>query len=34
MFKGARLVLLTTTGATSGKKRINPLAVTRDATTS
>jgi deazaflavin-dependent oxidoreductase (nitroreductase family) len=30
MFKGARLLLLTTTGAKSGQKRINPLAFTRD----
>jgi deazaflavin-dependent oxidoreductase (nitroreductase family) len=30
MFKGARLLLLTTTGARSGKKRVNPLAFTRD----
>ena len=30
MFKGARLLLLTTTGAKSGKERINPLAFTRD----
>jgi deazaflavin-dependent oxidoreductase (nitroreductase family) len=30
MFKGARLLLLTTTGARSGKTRINPLAFTRD----
>ncbi|HEX8968164.1 MAG TPA: nitroreductase family deazaflavin-dependent oxidoreductase [Chloroflexota bacterium] len=30
MFKGARLLLLTTTGARSGKQRINPLAFTRD----
>jgi len=30
MFKGARLLLLTTTGAKSGKSRINPLAFTRD----
>ncbi len=30
MFKGARLLLLTTTGAKSGKKRVNPLAFTRD----
>lgn len=30
MFKGARLLLLTTTGAKSGKTRINPLAFTRD----
>src|SRR5215467_1975658 len=30
MFKGARLLLLTTTGAKSGKQRINPLAFTRD----
>ncbi len=30
MFKGARLLLLTTTGAKSGKERINPLAYTRD----
>jgi deazaflavin-dependent oxidoreductase (nitroreductase family) len=30
MFKGARLLLLTTTGARSGKERINPLAFTRD----
>jgi deazaflavin-dependent oxidoreductase (nitroreductase family) len=29
MFKGARLLLLTTTGARSGKTRINPLAFTR-----
>src|SRR5438309_6743096 len=31
MFKGARLLLLTTTGARSGKTRVNPLAFTRDA---
>jgi len=30
MFKGARLLLLTTVGAKSGKERINPLAFTRD----
>jgi len=30
MFKGARLLLLTTRGAKSGKERINPLAFTRD----
>jgi deazaflavin-dependent oxidoreductase (nitroreductase family) len=30
MFKGARLLLLTTTGARSGKTRLNPLAFTRD----
>jgi deazaflavin-dependent oxidoreductase (nitroreductase family) len=30
MFKGARLLLLTTTGAKSGKTRVNPLAYTRD----
>jgi deazaflavin-dependent oxidoreductase (nitroreductase family) len=30
MFSGARLLLLTTTGAKSGKKRINPLVFTRD----
>src|ERR671930_1339667 len=30
MFKGARLLLLTTTGAKSGKERINPLAFTRE----
>src|SRR5215207_2047036 len=30
MFKGARLLLLSTTGARSGKPRINPLAFTRD----
>ena len=30
MFKGARLLLLTTTGAKTGKERINPLAFTRD----
>ena len=30
MFKGARLLLLSTTGAKSGKTRINPLAFTRD----
>ena len=30
MFKGARLLLLTTTGARSGQTRINPLAFTRD----
>jgi deazaflavin-dependent oxidoreductase (nitroreductase family) len=30
MFKGARLLLLTTTGAKSGKTRINPLAFTRE----
>src|SRR5947208_9843897 len=30
MFKGARLLLLTTAGAKSGKERINPLAFTRD----
>jgi deazaflavin-dependent oxidoreductase (nitroreductase family) len=30
MFKGARLLLLTTTGARSGKQRVNPLAFTRD----
>ena len=30
MFKGARLLLLITTGAKSGKERINPLAFTRD----
>jgi deazaflavin-dependent oxidoreductase (nitroreductase family) len=29
-FKGARLLLLTTMGAKSGKERINPLAFTRD----
>src|SRR5947208_16858491 len=30
MFKGARLLLLTTTGAKSGKQRVNPLAFSRD----
>ena len=30
MFKGARLLLLTTTGAKSGKTRVNPLAFSRD----
>ena len=30
MFKGARLLLLTTTGAKSGQTRVNPLAFTRD----
>ena len=30
MFKGARLLLLTTKGAKSGKERINPLAFKRD----
>lgn len=30
MFKGAPLLLLTTTGAKSGKPRTNPLAYTRD----
>jgi deazaflavin-dependent oxidoreductase (nitroreductase family) len=30
MFKGAPLLLLTTTGARSGQTRINPLAYTRD----
>jgi deazaflavin-dependent oxidoreductase (nitroreductase family) len=30
MFKGARLLLLTTTGAKSAKTRVNPLAFTRD----
>jgi deazaflavin-dependent oxidoreductase (nitroreductase family) len=30
MFKGARLLLLTTSGAKSGKERINPLAFSRD----
>jgi hypothetical protein len=30
MFKGARLLLLTTTGANIGNKRINPFAFTRD----
>jgi deazaflavin-dependent oxidoreductase (nitroreductase family) len=30
MFSGARLLLLTTTGAKSGKTRVNPLAFTRD----
>jgi deazaflavin-dependent oxidoreductase (nitroreductase family) len=30
MFKGARLLLLTTRGAKSGKERINPLAFSRD----
>jgi deazaflavin-dependent oxidoreductase (nitroreductase family) len=30
MFKGARLLLLTTKGAKSGKTRVNPLAFTRD----
>ncbi len=30
MFKGARLLLLTTMGARSGKTRVNPLASTRD----
>ena len=30
MFKGAPLLLLTTTGAKSGQTRINPLAYTRD----
>jgi len=30
MFKGARLLLLTTTGARSGQTRVNPLAFTRD----
>jgi deazaflavin-dependent oxidoreductase (nitroreductase family) len=30
MFKGARLLLLTTKGAKSGQTRVNPLAFTRD----
>ncbi|MBV9170793.1 MAG: nitroreductase family deazaflavin-dependent oxidoreductase [Chloroflexi bacterium] len=30
MFKGAPILLLTTTGARSGKTRVNPLAYTRD----
>ena len=30
MFKGVKLLLLTTTGAKSGQTRINPLAFTRD----
>jgi deazaflavin-dependent oxidoreductase (nitroreductase family) len=30
MFKGARLLLLTSLGARSGKARVNPLAFTRD----
>ena len=30
MFKGARLLLLTTTGAKTGQTRVNPLAYTRD----
>lgn len=30
MFKGTRLLLLTTTGAKSGQTRVNPLAFTRD----
>src|SRR5436309_5104770 len=30
MFKGARLLLLTSTGARSGKTRVNPLVFTRD----
>jgi len=30
MFKGAHLLLLTTTGAKSGQTRINPLAFSRD----
>ena len=30
MFKGARLLLLTTTGARSGQTRVNPLAFTRE----
>ncbi|GAC1314992.1 MAG: nitroreductase family deazaflavin-dependent oxidoreductase [Chloroflexota bacterium] len=30
MFKGAQLLLLTSTGAKSGKTRVNPLAYTRD----
>jgi deazaflavin-dependent oxidoreductase (nitroreductase family) len=30
MFKGARLLLLTTKGARSGQSRVNPLAYTRD----
>lgn len=30
IFKGARLLLLTTTGAKSGQTRVNPLAFTRD----
>jgi deazaflavin-dependent oxidoreductase (nitroreductase family) len=30
MFKGARLLLLTTRGAKSGLTRVNPLAFTRD----
>ena len=30
MFKGAPLLLLTTTGAKSGQPRVNPLAYTRD----
>src|SRR5579859_5605481 len=30
MFKGAPLLLLTTTGAKSGQTRLNPLAYTRD----
>src|ERR1700732_764772 len=30
VYKGARLLLLTTTGAKSGQTRVNPLAFTRD----
>jgi deazaflavin-dependent oxidoreductase (nitroreductase family) len=30
VFKGAHLLLLTTTGAKSGQPRVNPLAFTRD----
>lgn len=30
MFKGGQLLLLTSTGAKSGKTRVNPLAYTRD----
>jgi deazaflavin-dependent oxidoreductase (nitroreductase family) len=30
MFKGAPILLLTTTGARSGQTRVNPLAYTRD----
>jgi deazaflavin-dependent oxidoreductase (nitroreductase family) len=30
MFTGARLLLLTTTGAKSGQQRVHPLAFTRD----
>jgi deazaflavin-dependent oxidoreductase (nitroreductase family) len=30
IFKGAPLLLLTSTGAKSGQKRVNPLAYTRD----